>query len=103
MRNIYFSEQFQEQTKIAEREFNEKLIIIHFHIHYNTLKNFNEFSFAHHWIFHEGEQKERQLIGFSIDNTCTKERNHNKRIVEMSIILMTSIFIYSKIHTLIHT
>lgn len=36
---IYFSEQFQEQTKIADREFNEKLIIIHFHIHYNTLKN----------------------------------------------------------------
>lgn len=40
MGKIYFSEQFQEQTKIAEREFNEKLIIIHFHIHYNTLKLF---------------------------------------------------------------
>lgn len=73
MRNIYFSEQFQEQTKIAGRKFNEKLLIIHFHIHYTTFKKFfNEFSFAHHWIFHDGEQKKRQLIGFSIDNTCIK-------------------------------
>ena len=38
---IYFSEQFQEQTKNAARvrEFHKNLIIIYFHIHYNTLKN----------------------------------------------------------------